>query len=168
MENSYKIKLFADEKDLEEMIKLDEQYYQLQSYKVMLDLCKHWICKNNKIYTVLMYENLVVGYINFMPITKETYEKFKSGKIIDSDIRANDILNESEYGLFCSIVIKKEYRKLQPLKMMYDAFWKKIKEQKIKKFVCTAVSAEGARLARKHQFVGKDKQDNAIYEIVLD
>ena len=68
--------------DIRQMIEIDKQVYD-ENDCGNLEKCLEWkkICP--ELYTAIKYENQVVGYINFVPITKECYEKFKLGKIKD-------------------------------------------------------------------------------------
>lgn len=167
--NTYSIKTHATEQDLHQMLKLDDEYYA-NSYKGQFDLCKQWLEKNNQIYTMLLFENQIVGYINFMPLTKSAYILFKNGLITDEQIQPKHItgFDKTHCGLFASVVVDKNHRKA--FKMLFNAFFEKLKQNNTKKFVCTAVSAQGKAILKfvQHKQVGTDAQNNAVYEVYLN
>ena len=73
MENSLK------DDYLEQMLKLDESNYS-EDDKGTYSMCMDWYSVNNDIYIILLYDNKVVGYINFIALTKEAYQNSKLHK----------------------------------------------------------------------------------------
>ena len=71
----------------------------------------------------------MVGYINFVPLTAKCFEKFKNGKMCDSQINARDILPFRKGENFCllmSIVIRKEYQNTKAIILLTQALLDRI------------------------------------------
>lgn len=66
------------------------------NFSIPAGLAKEWIKVNKDIYSFLMKDeklNDVVGYINAMPIKKDTFEKILTGVVHDNEITKSDILS---------------------------------------------------------------------------
>ena len=61
---------------IKDMIELDKLVFNGDDIGAF-NKCKEWVEINPDIYTVLMADNKVIGYINFMPITDKAYNKIK-------------------------------------------------------------------------------------------
>lgn len=119
---------------IKEMIELDKLVFKgddIGNY----NKCKQWVKINPDIYTVLMYDEKVIGYINFMPITDECYNKIKEGKLKDYELNNDDIILFSNHKplkcLFTSIVIKPEHQNTQAIIELWNGFINKLKTMKI-------------------------------------
>lgn len=66
--NKFKIMNKVNDDLIKKMIELDKLVFKGDDIGAF-DKCKEWVGINPDIYTVLMADNKVIGYINFMPIT---------------------------------------------------------------------------------------------------
>ena len=101
------------EKMIAEALELDKAYYP-QQYLLTMGQCLDYFHKNDQIYTMLVDDGHVIGYLNFSPITDDKYDEIQAGDCIDTSIEGKDIveyLPGKEYsGYFSSIVIDRAYR----------------------------------------------------------
>ena len=143
------------------MVNLDKNFFNTADL-VDTNLCLKWYNKNPEIYTAIKFKSQIVGYINFMCITKNCFNKFYKGLYKDDFIKPSDIVpfkkNALNYGYFCSIVIKKEYRNTSAVFALRKAFLNQLKNFKDNKIIfssviCDCVSKYGIKLAKK--FNGK-------------
>ena len=163
--------------DIKEMIQLDcEAYNELDCG--ILDKCLKWKEKCPEIYTAIKYDRKIIGYINFVPITKECYSKIKSGNLKDYELIDGDLLNFKEglnYCLFMSIVIDEKFRNTEVIIMLMNAFFKKINFMKqkniiINNVICDCVSKDGEKLVKENfnaKFICNSKNGTKIYEFQL-
>ena len=80
----------VDDNILKEMIALDNLVFKDKDIG-NFDRCKEWLSANPDIYTVLLCNGKVIGYINFMPITDECYERFRQGKEKDYQLKKTEM-----------------------------------------------------------------------------
>lgn len=142
---------------LAQMIRLDESVYHLGDIG-NFDLCKNWLSKNNEIYTVLMQDDKVVGYLNFMPLVKSSYDQYRAGRLRDYQITSFDIEsyadNTEYYGLICSIVLDSSLRKSTATLRLFKGFLDKLNQLKsrgitFKSVLCECVTDDGIANAKK-------------------
>ncbi|HHU60204.1 TPA: hypothetical protein GXZ34_04735 [bacterium] len=159
---------------LEQMLKLDESNYS-EDDKGTYSMCMDWYSVNNDIYIILLYDNKVVGYINFIALTKEAYQKFKTAQIRDTDLTSKDILpfvaDKENYCLFMSIVIHPNFRNGDAVKILTKAWQYKLQQLekkgvKIKSILADCVSEDGERYIKRLGFesVIATSHDSIIYE----
>ncbi len=120
------------DKMIKSMIELDKSVYQGQDVGTFKQ-CKQWLSVNRDIYTILLCDNEVVGYINFMPLTDACYNKFLSGKYKDYELTTDDVLPfkvGNNKCLFTSIVIHKKYQNTLAVARLWQGFRSKIKTLK--------------------------------------
>lgn len=123
----YRIKNFVSLEDVKTMCEIDKKNYKVNN-QVDFETCKSWYDKNPRIYTAITHNSKVIGYINFMPITEECYNNFKTGKLLEQGITADDILimepNNSYYCLFSSVVVDKAYQNTEAFTYLISSFYK--------------------------------------------
>lgn len=101
--------------DVLQALDLDKTTYP-ESFILQPQICVDYFNKNNQIYIMIKSGEIVVGYLNFSPIDRASYEQIKTGKSIDVFLSKDNIVSYDEesdlpyYGYFSSIVVKKEYR----------------------------------------------------------
>lgn len=155
MIESYKISNKVTDELLKEMIELDNSVFEGQDVGDF-SKCKEWLSANEDIYTVLLLDDRVVGYINFMPITDECYYKFRAGLVKDYQLTGKDILRFSTTQplncLLTSIVIEKSLRDGQAIKFLWDGFINKIQRLKAKigKVILDCVTIDGENFAKRN------------------
>ena len=162
------------DKMMKQALCLDDETYNEEDTGTF-NLCKEWYRKNKDIYTILLHNKEVVGYINFMPLTDDCYGKFRQGKFKDVNIRKDDIASfskkEPNKCLLLSINIKKEFRDSEAILVMWEGFINKLKKLKKKGILVSSVifdcvSPDGVKYAVKH-FDGKyicDSHGGKVYE----
>ena len=125
----------VDEDIIKKMIEIDAEVFNEED-RGTLEGCKKWVKCNPDIYTVLMYDDEVVGYINFMPITADAYIKIYNGQLKDYELQPKDIIRFFENGtfncLFTSIVIKPEHQDTNAIIELWNGFLENLKQKKIK------------------------------------
>lgn len=126
--------------------------------------------------------NSIIGYINAIPVDDEVYKKFCSGEIIESNLKASNILDydncESYNLLVLSIVIKKSQLKEDTTlnkgriaEMLIMSFIYKIKLynnkcRKLKRIGAFAWTDEGIKLSNGFCMTKKEgKSNKPFYEI---
>ncbi len=145
----------VDDETLKALLSLDKQAFSGKDIG-SFERCKAWLKVNDKIYTVLKLGGKTIGYINFVPLTNDAFEKFSSGELKDFDLTPNDILpfslGEELNCLFMSIVIKQEFRDGEAIKRLTNAFkefLERLKEEgvRIRRILQDCVSIDGIKFA---------------------
>lgn len=168
-----KIKILnkVDDNVLKKMIELDCMVFRKED-RGTLKVCRKWLKCNPDIYTVLMYDDEVVGYINFMPITPEAYRKIYNGQLKDYDLQTKHVLKFSSKEplncLFTSIVIKPEYQDTNAVIELWNGFLENIKQKQLKigKVVVDCVSQDGEKFVKRNfkaEYI-TNSVDGRIYE----
>ncbi|MGN0960648.1 MAG: hypothetical protein ACI4PF_00445 [Christensenellales bacterium] len=140
---------------IKDMIELDKLVFKGEDIGAF-DKCKEWVKINPDIYTVLMLDNKVIGYINFMPITDKAYQAIKQGKLKDYELTGSEIITYSSTKLlkclFTSIVIKPEHQDTQAIIELWNGFINKLKTMKINisSIVIDCVSEMGEKFIKQH------------------
>ena len=169
--NKFSIVNKVNDTIIKEMVELDKLVFKGEDIGAF-DKCKEWVKSNPDIYTVLMQNNKVIGYINFMPITDESYNKIKEGKLKDYELNNDDIISFSNCKplkcLFTSIVIHPDYQKGLALKTLWKGFLNKLKSLNltISSMIMDCVTYLGEKCAKNYlgaQFITYS-QNGKIYE----
>lgn len=169
--NEFSIRNQVNDGLIEEMIKLDKLVFKDDDIGDF-DKCKEWIKCNPDIYTILMLDNKVIGYINFMPITDVAYQSIKQGKLKDYELTKNEIMTYSSAKplkcLFTSIVIHPEHQTGLELAKLWKGFFNKLKSLKltISSVIMDCVTAIGEKCAKNYlgaKFI-TNSHNGKIYE----
>lgn len=161
----------VDDTMIKELVKLDEEVYEGEDIGAF-DKCKAWVDKNPDIYTVLMLDDKVIGYINFMPVTDMAYEEIKRGELKDYELNANHIVKFANdvpmKCLFTSIVIHPDHQTGLELARLWKGFLNKLKSLKltISCVIMDCVSEMGEKCAKSYlgaQFI-TNSHNGKIYE----
>ena len=156
---------------IKEMIELDKLVFKGDDIGAF-DKCKEWVKRNPDIYTVLMADNKVIGYINFMPITDTAYNKVKQGKRKDYELGKDDIIayssNKPLKCLFTSIVIHPDHQKGLELARLWKGFINKLKSLNltIVSVIMDCVTEMGEKCAKNYlgaRFI-TNSNNGRIYE----
>lgn len=142
--------------------------------------CIDYFRKNRQIYTMICCDNQIIGYLNFSPIDKASYERIKSGSSTDVFLSKDNIESLSErdgrlyFGYLSSIIIKKEFRHQNLAHVLIDELATKMKtwaENGIwfKKIVADALTEGGAYLCKEFgmQRCSSSRHLSTIYEMTL-
>lgn len=169
--NKFKIMNKVNDNLIKQMIELDKLVFKGDDISDE-DKCKEWVGINPDIYTVLMADNKVIGYINFMPITDITYNKVKQGKLKDYELSIDDIVAYSSQKplkcLFTSIVIHPDHQTGLELARLWKGFIDKLKSLNltIASVIMDCVTEMGEKCAKNYlgaQFI-TNSNNGKIYE----
>ena len=169
--NKFKIINKVNDDLIKKMIELDKLVFKGDDIGAF-DKCKEWVGINPDIYTVLMTDNKVIGYINFMPITDMTYNKVKQGKLKDYELSIDDIVAYSSHKplkcLFTSIVIHPDHQTGLELARLWKGFIDKLKSLNltITSVIMDCVTEMGEKCAKNYlgaQFI-TNSNNGKIYE----
>ena len=144
-----------DDNLIKEMIKLDKLVFKGEDIGVF-EKCKEWVKINPDIYTVLILDNKVIGYINFMPVTERAYNKVKQGRLKDYELADDDIIAYSSHKflkcLLTSIVIKPEYQDTEAIIELWNGFLNKLQLMSwtISGIIIDCVSEAGEKFVKEH------------------
>ena len=138
--------------DIRQMVDLDAESYDYLD-RGIVSKCLEWLQICPDIYTIIKSQDMVIGYINFVPISESCYNKFKTGLFKDYMIDKSDILpfkKGNNFCLFMSIVIKREFRQENAILILLNAFKNKINSLKqrgclIKSIIADCISTETQR-----------------------
>lgn len=156
---------------IKEMVELDKLVFKDKDIGNFVK-CKEWVKINPDIYTILMKDNKVIGYINFMPITDESYNKIKEGNLKDYELSHDDIISFSNSNslkcLLTSIVINPDYQDSKAIIELWNGFVNRINKMKINisGIVSDCVSEKGEKFIKKHLSVKfiTNSHNGKIYE----
>lgn len=175
--NSSRLKILykVNEDIINKMIELDGMVFKEED-RGTLKGCKEWLKCNPDIYTVILYDDEVIGYINFMPITTDAYVKIYKGQLKDYELQPKDIIKFFENGtfnyLFTSIVIKPEYQDTNVVRELWNGFLKNLmqKEIGVDKVIADCVSQDGENFVKRNlkaRFI-TNSDNGKIYEGYID
>lgn len=166
--------------DVLQTVAVDQDAYGTveETYVPQESLVEGWYFATAAIYTLLKDQstNRVVGYINAMPVTKETFGQILSGYFDESAFGLKEIMPYTRPGFYalylCSVAILSEYRSMTNLRKLLDGFlakWAVFAHQNIllREVVADAVTPEGVRLCQAFGMreVGKTDRGTSLYYI---
>ena len=133
--SNFLIKNLVTKNDVQSMLKIDKQVYKNEN-NVPEDIVMSWYTKNPKIYTAIFDKTKLIGYINFMPITKDCYERYLFDDFCENNIVNDDIVvfepNKQYYTLFSSVAIHPKYQNTSAFTQLITNFYRNMKEYFIK------------------------------------
>lgn len=142
--------------DFKEMEELEREFYE-DDHITPHEEVYRWFQKYPYIVSSVKECDKIIGFVNIFPIKKKVLEKIQSGEFNDKDMTVDDIVdismvtNERIYMYLCCVVIKKEYRKSDALKLLIKETCKVYKnfEGNIECIVTDNVTLEGERFSKK-------------------
>lgn len=163
--------------NIAEALALDITEYP-QAYHLTLQTCFDYFDKNNNIYIMLLDGVSVVGYINFSSVTESTYEKMRTGLMLDVEIPSSEIVNYDKSGLYdaylSSILLKREYRGKRYSTLMLQKLAEVLCELAergifIRRIVADVISKVGGIVCSKFGFkqIGESNHSSRIFEMRL-
>lgn len=169
----FTIKNFIADEELWEIIELDKKNFTEENLATF-ETCKEWIDVNPFICTCAYDGTRLGGYLAFMPITKECYERHIKGEIKDSEIRGTDVLpftvGQEHYCLLASLVVDEEYRNSDLLICLLNAFYKRLRDYQnsgivVKTIIADCVNPRVEEFAKNSGFKQIIKNEHCnIYE----
>lgn len=166
--------------DVMQTVKIDEDCYgSVEATYVATEAhVQNWYYACSAVYTLLKDQSTgrIVGYINAMPVTKETFDQILTGYFNESEFGLREIEPYTRPGFyylyFCSVGILSEYRNMTNLRKLLDGFlakWAVMAHQNIflRAIVADAVTPEGTRLCEAFGMrkVGVSDRGSAIYRV---
>ena len=132
------------EEYIDDIIALDDNFYD-QEYLWSNDYQWKVYERNHDSFIAVSLDDKIVGYINYLSITKELYEKMNNSDVITDEFELNDIIpfGNEIYLTVNSIVILKEHQDGEVIKIINNEFQKKINSLPIKGINGIAISPDG-------------------------
>ena len=154
------------EEYIDDIITLDDDFYD-QAYLWDNEYQRKVYDRNHDSFIAVSLDNKLVGYINYLSITKELYDQMKESNEIVDDFKLEDIIPFSDeiYLTVNSIVILKEHQDGEVIKIINNEFLKKINNLSIKDINTIAISPDGNKWAQNMGFTLYKKLDdgNTLY-----
>ena len=177
-----KFKVFVNEKVTEEMItsieKLNTKMFgekHLWNVEHQLELFN----KNNKSMIVVTYNDKVVGYLNYLNITKEKFDEMLNSSLTTYNFSIDDIVSfrkrSKHYITINSIVIDKKFQNGYAIRLITRRFKRELTKlynanYKIDSVGAIAFSEDGKKLFEKLGFVKvrELKNEDVLYLLAND
>ena len=136
-----------------DIITLDDNFYEKQ-YLWDNDYQRKVYERNHDSFIAVSSDNKLVGYINYLSITKELYEKMLNSNEIVDDFDLKDIIpfGDEIYLTINSIVILKEHQDGEVIRIINNEFLKKINSLPIKGINTIAISDDENKWCRNIGF----------------
>lgn len=154
------------EEYIDDIITLDDDFYD-QDYLWDNDYQRKVYDRNHDSFIAVSLDNKLVGYLNYLSITKELYDQMKESNEIVDDFKLEDIIpfGDEIYLTVNSIVILKEHQDGEVIKIINNEFLKKINNLSIKGINTIAISPDGNKWAQNMGFTLYKKLDdgNTLY-----
>jgi len=144
----------VDDNLIKEMIEIDKLFFKGDDI-AEFNRCKEWVRCNPDIYTMLMQDDKVIGYINFMPITENAHQMVLQGKLKDYQLASEHIVQfQSNKPLKCyltAIAIREEYQDTEAIIELWNGLLNKLKSFNltISSVVADCVSSHGEKLVKQ-------------------
>ena len=141
------------EEYIDDIITLDDNFYEKQ-YLWDNDYQRKVYERNHDSFIAVSLDNKLIGYINYLSITKELYEKMLNSNEIVDDFNLEDIIPFSDeiYLTINSIVILKKHQNGEVIRIINNEFLKKINSLPIKGINTIAISDDGNKWCRNIGF----------------
>ena len=168
--SDFLIKNLVSKNDVKSMLEIDRIVFKNEN-NVPEDIVMSWYNKNPNIYTAIFDKQKLIGYINFMPITKECYDSYLTGKYGENNINSDDVLiykpNEKYYTLFSSVAIDPKYHNSSVFTHLITNFYKNMKDYLTANNITIISTIAECVNSKMEKFVansGFKKIKNKIYE----
>jgi len=175
--NKNKYKILTDKEITQEMLQeinnLDKKYFK-EEYTWPTEYQIEIYNKNPKSLLIVTYENKVIGYLNYLVLTKDKYEEMVNSDIAIDYFEINDISkfyrNRKNYITINSIVILKKHQNGIAIKKLLNKFKKELKTLNYNNFRISAINAiaiskDGNKVLKNLNFEMKKelKDGNNLY-----
>lgn len=153
--SKFKIETRVNDALIKEMIEIDKSVFKGNNIGAF-DRCKEWVKSNPDIYTMLMQDDFLVGYINFMPITDKAYHAIKQGKLNDWQLESKHIVqfksNKPLKCLLTSIVIREDFQNTDAIIELWNGLLNKLKSANlnISCVIADCISEHGEKLVKQN------------------
>ena len=132
------------EEYIDDIITLDDNFYD-QKYLWSNEYQWKVYERNHDSFIAVSLDNKIVGYINYLSITKDKYNEMNNSNLITDDFDLEDIIpfGNEIYLTVNSIVILKEHQDGEVIKLINEEFKNKINSLPIKGINTIAISEDG-------------------------
>ena len=143
--------IYDVDKYINQVVTLDNQFYD-DEYMWDDEYQKAIYEKNKDSFIACIYEDKLIGYLNYLTITDNMYNKIKTSNVIIDKFELDDIIPFSnDVNIFIdSVVIDKNYQDTDVVKYLTDGLLSKLKsidsKYNIKSLSGTAISEDGKKL----------------------
>jgi hypothetical protein len=142
------------------------------------DILRSWYLACSDIWTILADRstNEIVGYINAMPVNKETFDLIRGGKFQEGEFGIENFEPYTRPGFyylyFCSIAIREDRRTIGNLRKLLDGFMEKLWRLShqnifIREIIADAVTTDGVQLCESFGMrqIGSSDRSSSLYGI---
>ena len=149
------------EEYIDDIITLDDDFYDSE-YIWSNEYQRAVYERNHDSFIAVSLNDKLVGYLNYLSITKEKYNEMINSNIITDNFKLEDIVpfSDETYLTVNSIVILKEHQDGEVIKLINDEFLKKINKLSIKGINTIAISPDGNKWATNIGFKHFKKLDD--------
>lgn len=158
------------ENHIDEIIELDHEFYDnkyLWTKEYQYEIYK----RNKNSFIAVEFEGKLVGYLNYLSLTKEKYDEMIKSNIIVDEFELEDIIpfSDNTYLTINSVVVAKEHQNGYVIKLINEVFINKIlNDPRVKGVNGVAISPDGnkwlTKLGFKHLKKFSDGNDLYIKE----
>ena len=155
------------EKYIDDIITLDDDFYD-QAYLWSNEYQYKVYDRNHDSFIAVELDNQLIGYINYLSLTKDKYNQIVESDVTIDDFDLEDIIpfSDETYLTVNSIVIRKEHQDGEVIKMINNEFTKRImSDSRIKGINGIAISPDGNKwftnMGFKH--IKKYNDNNDLY-----
>lgn len=132
-------------KYIDEIIELDDDFYD-KRYLWSNEYQHQVYERNHDSFIAVELNNKLIGYLNYLSITKEKYDEIINSDTTVDDFELTDIIpfSDETYITINSIVILKEYQDGEVIKMINNEFINKVmNDKRVKGINGIAISDDG-------------------------
>ena len=158
--------------ELKIALELDKQVFP-KNRCAKYSVCRFWLQKNSESFILLKYENQIIGYVCFLPLTPAAFKKYFNGEIHEYALRSKDILKYT-LGLecdclFCCIIIDKKFRDGEAIKHLVKGYENLLlslekRKIKIKNIIADCITNDGEKFVQRMGFTeSKRTSEGALY-----
>ena len=174
MDNNYKY-LFDADKYINEIIDIDKKFYK-DEYCWSNEYQRKIYERNKNSFILIGNNEELVGYLNFLCITKDKYEEIKKSPTTVDNFELNEIIPfvvGENYITINSIVIKDKYQNGETIKWINNGFinyLKKLENQGIyiNGITGIAISNDGQKYFEKLGFETKKELTDGNYLYIIE
>ena len=144
---------------INDILALDDEFYDSE-YLWTNEYQEQVYNRNRDSFIAIKLNNKLIGYLNYLCIREDVYNKIKTSNTTIDDFSLDEIIEFKEgnnYITINSVVIKKEYQESDVIKIITDGFLVKLKELSNKGITITgidgiAVSNDGRKFFKNLGF----------------
>ena len=150
MKDKFSISYNPTQDELKTALELDKQVFP-KDRCAKYSVCRFWLQKNPESFIILKFENQIIGYICFLPLTHSAFNKYYD-------------------GLFCCIIIDKNFRDGDAIKHLvkgYENLLLSLKKRKIKikNIIADCITKDGEKFVQRMGFTQLKRTSEGVLYI---